>query len=219
MQLRDIMTTNVVTVSSDAPFTDIRDLMRDHNIERIPVIDKDKLVGLVTKENLLRVRPSPATSLSVWEINTLLSNLKAKDIMIKDIVTASADMTVESAIALAQGKKVGCLPVMESNKLVGIVTTNDFFLKILNPLLCIGEPGSRIKIHEAQETNDKREIYGVIGKHNARVITSLYMSHPETQEKDLTIHLDIDDADAIVKDLQALNYKVDVRERHPKKKT
>jgi len=217
MQLRDIMTTNVVTVSSDMPYTDIRDLMRDHSIERIPVVDKGKLVGLVTKDNLVRVRPSPATSLSVWEINTLLSNLKAKDMMIKDMVTASADMTVESAIALAQGKKVGCLPVMESNKLVGIVTTNDFFLKILNPLLGIGESGSRLNIHDAHETKDKREIYGVIGKHNAKVIASIYMSHPGTQVKDLTIHLDIDNADAIVKDLQALNYKVDVRERHPKK--
>ena len=217
MQLRDIMTTNVVTISGDTSFTDISDLMRDRDIERIPVVDKDKLIGLVTKDNLLRVRPSPATSLSVWEINTLLSNLKAKDIMIKDIVTAGADMTVESAIALAQGKRVGCLPVIENRKLVGIVTTNDFFLKILNPLLGIGESGSRINIHDAQETNDKREIYEVIGNHNARVITSIYMSHPGTQKKDLTIHLDIEDADAIVKDLQLLNYEVDVRERHPKK--
>jgi len=217
MQLRDIMTTDVVTVSSDMPFTVIDELMRDHDVKRIPVVDKGKLVGLVTKDNLLRARPSPATSLSVWEINTLLSNLKAKDIMIKDMVTASADMTVESAIALAQGKKVGCLPIIEDKELVGIVTTNDFFFKILNPLLGIGEPGSRITIHEAQETKDKREIYEVIGKHNAEVITSIYMSHPGTRLKDLTIHLDIDDADAIVKDLQALNYKVDVRERHPKK--
>ena len=72
--------------------------------------------------------------------------MKVKDIMVKDLVTASPDMTVESAIALAQGKKVGCLPVLENNKLVGIVTTNDFFLKILNPLLGIGEPGTRITL-------------------------------------------------------------------------
>jgi acetoin utilization protein AcuB len=216
MQLRDIMTTNVVVVSSDTAFTDIRDLMRAHKIERIPVVDKGKLIGLVTKENLLRVRPSPATSLSVWEVTTLLADLKAKDIMIKDIVTASADMTVESAITLAQGKKVGCLPVMENGKLVGIVTTNDFFLKILNPLLGIGEPGRRITIHDVQQTNDKKEIYEVIGKHNANVITSLYMSHPGTKESNLTIHLDVADVDDIVKDLEALNYKVEVRERHPK---
>ena len=217
MQLRDIMTTDVVTITSNTPFTDIRDLMRDHNIERIPVVDKDKLVGLVTKENLLRVGPSPATSLSVWEINTLLSNLKAKDMMIKDIVTASADMTVESAIALAQGKKVGCLPVMENNKLVGIVTTNDFFLKILNPLLGIGEPGTRIYLRNVAETRDRQAIYETIIEHGAKVITSLYLTHPETGEKDLTIHLDIDDADALVKDLEALKYIVEVRERHPKK--
>jgi len=215
MQLRDIMTTNVVAVKSDTAFTNIRDLMRTHKIERIPVVDKGKLVGLVTKENLLRVRPSPATSLSVWEITSLLADLKAKDIMVKNVVTASADMTIESAIALAQGKKVGCLPVMDNGKLVGIVTTNDFFYKILNPLLGIGEPGSRITIHDAQQTKDKREIYEVIGKHNANVITSIYMSHPGTQERDLTIHLDVEDVGSIVKDLEMLKYKVEVRERHP----
>ncbi|MFC1998452.1 CBS domain-containing protein [Chloroflexota bacterium] len=215
MQLRDIMTANVVAVKSDTAFTEISDIMRTHKIERIPVVDKGKLVGLVTKENLLRVRPSPATSLSVWEITSLLSDLKARDIMVKNVVTASADMTIESAIALAQGKKVGCLPVMEGDKLVGIVTTNDFFYKILNPLLGIGEPGSRITIHDAQQTKDKKEIYEVIGKHNANVITSIYMSHPGTQERDLTIHLDVEDVGSIVKDLETLKYKVEVRERHP----
>ncbi|MFC1906052.1 CBS domain-containing protein [Chloroflexota bacterium] len=216
MLLRDIMTTEVIAVSSKTPFTEIRDLMKDHNIERVPVLDRGKLVGIVTKDNLLRVRPSPATSLSVWEINTLLAGLKAKDVMVKNVVTANADMTVESAIALAQGKKVGCLPVMEKDKLVGIVTTNDFFYKILNPLLGIGEPGSRITVHDAQQTKDKREIYEVIGKHNASVITSLYMSNPVTKEKDLTIHLDVDDASDIVKDLEAMKYNIEVRERYPK---
>ena len=215
MLLRDIMTTNVVTISGDMPVTEARETMKAHKIERIPVAEKGKLVGLVTKENLLRIRPSPATSLSVWEVTTLLSKIKVKDIMVKDIVTANPDMTVESAISLAQGKKVGCLPIVEQGKLVGIVTTNDFFYKILNPLLGIGEPGTRIYLRDVAEAKDKQEVYATIAQHGAKVITSLYVTHPETEAKDWTIHLNTENADNIVKDLGELGYKIEVRERTP----
>jgi len=178
-------------------------------------VEKGKLIGLVTKENLLTIRPSPATSLSVWEVTTLLSKIKVKDIMVKDVIIANPDMTVESAITLAQGKKVGCLPVVEKGKLVGIVTTNDFFYKILNPLLGIGEPGTRIYLRDVAETGDKQDIYGTITKYGAKVITSLYLTHPGTEEKDLTIHLNIENADNIVRGLRELGYTVEVRERMP----
>ncbi|MCX6013749.1 MAG: CBS domain-containing protein [Chloroflexi bacterium] len=213
MRLRDIMTTNVITITPDTPIREAGELMQTHRIQQLPVLEKNKLVGLVTKDNLLRSRPSQATTLSVWEMTTLVAKLKAKDIMTKNIITATPDMTVESAIALAQNKKVGCLPVMEGKKLVGMVTTNDFFLKILNPLLGIGEAGTRITIHNVAKTKDKQDIYGVIIKNKADVITSLYMTHPGTGKKDLTIHLDIEDATAIVTSLEALGYIVEIRER------
>lgn len=213
MRLRDIMTTNVVTIPSDTSVTEAGEIMRVHRIERLPVVDRGKLVGLVTKDSLLRVRPSPATSLSVWELTYLLSKLKVKDIMVRDVVIANPDMTVERAIALAQGKKVGCLPVVEGDRVVGIVTTNDFFYKIVNPILGIGEPGTRITLHGIAEAKDKQAVFGVISKHGAKVITASYLSHPARGERDLTIHLDVEDASKIVGELKGLGYSVEVRER------
>lgn len=214
MRLRDIMNTNVITVTPDTPIREAGELMQSNRIEHLPVLAKNNLVGLVTKDNLLRSRPSKSTTLSVWEMTTLVAKLKVKDIMVKNVITATPDMTVESAIALAQNKKIGCLPVMDGKKLVGIVTTNIFFLKILNPLLGIGEPGIRITIHNISKTKDKQDIYGIITKNKANVITSIYMTHPGTGQKDLTIHLDIEDATVIVTALKTHGYNVEIKERN-----
>ncbi len=216
MQLKDIMTTNVITASPDMSYNQVRELIREHRLRRIPVLDKKgKLVGLVSKEKLLSVRPSPATSLSVWEITTLLDELKVKDFMYKDVVTASPEMTVEAAIQLARGKRVGALPILDGDKLVGIVTTNDYVVKILNPLLGIGEPGSRITIHDAHGSDDKKTVHEIIGKAEAKVVASLYVDHPGTNEKDLIIHLDQEDVSDIVKELEEKGYKVEIRQRNP----
>lgn len=213
MRLRDIMNTDLITVTPDTPIREAGELMQTNHIQHLPVLNKNKLVGLVTKDNLLRSRPSKATTLSVWEMTTIVAKLKVKDIMVKAVITATTDMTVESAIALAQNKKIGCLPVMDGSKLVGIVTTNDFFYKILNPLLGIGEPGTRITIHNVVKTRDKQDIYGVIIKNNADVITSIYMTHPVTGKKDLTIHLNIEDATDIVSSLKKHGYDVELKSR------
>ncbi|MFC1924613.1 CBS domain-containing protein [Chloroflexota bacterium] len=213
MKIRDIMTTNVVTVSSDTSITDAGQIMRAHKIERLPIVDRGKLVGVVTKDDLLRVSPSPATSLSIHEITYLLSKMKVKDVMKKDVVTAKPDMTVESAVALAQGKKVGSLPVVEDGRVVGIVTTNDFFYKILNPLLGIGEPGTRIKVNNCAEVKDIVKVYDVISKHNVKIITAGYIPHAEHGMRDLTIHIDVEDVSKIVKEMSDLGYTVEIRER------
>lgn len=213
MIVRDIMTTNVVTIPSNTPVTDAQQIMRVHKIERLPVVDKGKLVGLVTKDKLLLVSPSPATSLSIHELTYLLSKMTVKDAMKKDVVTATPDMTVESAIALAQGKKVGSLPVLENDRIVGIVTTNDFFYKILNPLLGIGEPGIRIKVHGCSEIEDIKRVCDVISKHAVKVITVAYLPHPERDERDLTVHIDTDDTSKIIEELSGLGYPAEIRQR------
>ena len=128
MFVRDVMTTNVITVPSTTSIYDARNIMKAHKFRRLPVVDKGKFVGLVTDHSLDQVSPSKATSLSVWELNYLLAKTTLKDVMIRNIISVSPDATVEEAVAIAQTNKVGCLPVVEDNKIVGIVTTNDFFL-------------------------------------------------------------------------------------------
>lgn len=220
MRIRDVMTYNVVTIPSNTPVNHATELMRTHRFERLPVVDKGKLVGIVTKDRLLRAAPSSATSLSIWELNYLLAKMTVAEIMERNVVTVTPDTTVESAVALAQEKRVGSLPVVEDDKVVGIVTTNDFFLKILNPLLGIGEAGSRLvgtrlTIRNCPGADCLRQVCDIIHGHKASVVTMAYLRFPGREEKDLVAHIDkgVDEARGIMEDLEAAGYEVEIRGR------
>ncbi len=213
MKVRDVMTWNVVTVSSDTPIMEARKIMDAHNIRRLPVIDKGKLVGMVSKERIARSGPSPATSLSVWEINYLLAKMTVKEVMSKDVVTVHPDMPVEAAIALAQSKGVGALPVLEDHNLVGIATTNDFFYKILNPVLGIGKPGARIVISRGAEAKSIQEIMEAVRKFGAKIVSLHSMPPVEGKEQDLCLHLDKEDVKQLIKDLASKGYSTEIVER------
>jgi acetoin utilization protein AcuB len=207
------MTWNVVTVSSDTPIMEARKIMDAHNIRRLPVIDKGKLVGMVSKERIARSGPSPATSLSVWEINYLLAKMTVKEVMSKDVVTVHPDMPVEAAIALAQSKGVGALPVLEDHNLVGIATTNDFFYKILNPVLGIGKPGARIVISRGAEAKSIQEIMEAVRKFGAKIVSLHSMPPVEGKEHDLCLHFDKEDVKQLIKDLASKGYSTEIVER------
>jgi acetoin utilization protein AcuB len=213
MQIRDVMTWNVVTVTSDTPMMEAMKIMNTHNIRRLPVVDKGKLVGMVSKERIARSSPSPATSLSVWEINYLLAKMTVKDVMKKDVVTVRPDMSVEAAIALAQNKGVGALPVVEDHNLIGIATTNDFFYKILNPMLGIGEPGTRLLISRGTDAKSIQEIMEAVRKFGAKITSFHNLPPVEGKEQDLCIHVDKKDVKQLVNDLASKGYSVEIIER------
>ena len=213
MKIRDVMTWNVVTVTSDTPIMEARKIMDAHNIRRLPVVDKGKLVGIVSKERIARSGPSPATSLSVWEINYLLAKMTVKEVMKKDAVTVDPDMSVEAAIALAQSKGVGALPVVEDHKLIGIATTNDFFYKILNPMLGIGEPGTRIIISGGAKAKSIQEITELVRNFGAKIASFHSMPPIEGKEQDLCIHVDKEDVSQLIKDLASKGYSPEIVER------
>ena len=213
MKVRDVMTWNVVTVSSDMPIMEARKIMDAHGVRRLPVVDKGKLVGMVSKERITRTAPSPATSLSVWEINYLLAKMTVKEVMGKDPVTVDPDMSVEAAIALAQKKGVGALPVVDNGKLVGIATTNDFFYKILNPVLGIAKPGTRMVISKGGEIKSLQDILDSVKKAGAKIMSFHNMPPLEGKEQDVCLHVDKEDVKQLVKDLTTKGYKTEIIER------
>ncbi|MBN2463559.1 MAG: CBS domain-containing protein [Dehalococcoidia bacterium] len=213
MKVRDVMTWNVVTVSSDTPIMEARKIMDAHGIRRLPVVDRGKLVGMVSKERITRTAPSPATSLSVWEINYLLAKMTVKEVMGKDPVTVSPDMSVEAAIAMAQKKGVGALPVLEKNKLIGIATTNDFFYKILNPVLGIGKKGNRIVISKGADIKSMQDILDALKKNGAKIMAFHSMPPVEGKEQDVCIHVDKDDVNQLIKDLKNKGLSTEIIER------
>ena len=213
MIVRDVMTWNVVTVSSDTPIMEARKIMEAHKILRMPVVDKGKLVGMVSRERIVRAGPSPATSLSVWEINYLLAKMTVKEIMSKEVVTIAPETTVETAVALAQAKNVGALPVVDGHKLVGIVTTNDFFYKILNPMLGVGRPGTRVVVQKAANPKGLQDV-GEAMKKQASKLVALHQGAPiENQDEHLLVQLDTNDVSTFTKELTTKGYKIEIQAR------
>jgi acetoin utilization protein AcuB len=132
------MTADAIAISSYASIVDAQRIIESYNIERLPVVDEGKLVGAVTRNAVLKATPSEATSLSMWELNYLLTRMRVKEIMTRKVVTISSDATVEEAITIAESHGIGVLPVLENDHIIGMVTTKDLFYKVLNPALGIG---------------------------------------------------------------------------------
>jgi acetoin utilization protein AcuB len=213
MLIRDIMTTNVVTIPSSTSISDAKRIMEAHRFQRLPVVDKGKLVGIVTARRLESVSPSKATSLTVWELTYLLNTTPVKEIMEKNVITVSPDTTNEEAVALAQSNKVGTLVVIEDGHVVGIVTTNDFFYKIINPVLGLGDPGSRVEVIGAGTGKALEEIISTVNKLGLEIITLHIEVIPDKAEKDICIHVNSDDVSQLVDELKAKGYKVNLRKR------
>ena len=127
MTVRDFMTEKLITVTPQTPIFDAIDLMKKHDIHRLPVMEDHKLVGLITQGVIQESMPSKATSLSVFELNYLINKTKVGDVMLTDVTTIEADALLEDAIKVMRTKSIGVLPVMEKNQLVGIITNNDMF--------------------------------------------------------------------------------------------
>jgi acetoin utilization protein AcuB len=140
MFVQERMTRQPITAGPDMPVADALALMRERKIRRLLVVDQGgKLVGIVSDRDLLQASPSPATSLSVWEITYLLSKITLKSVMTTKVITVTPDEPLENAARIMADNKIGGLPVVENGALVGIITETDLF-KVFLELL-----GARVK--------------------------------------------------------------------------
>lgn len=216
MYLRDIMTTDVITIPSKTHIIEVRRVMEANKLHRIPVVDRGKLVGMISKRRLEKVFPPEPNPRDLFEFSYNIASLYGKpvrDIMRRDVVTATPKTTVEEAVALAQAKHVGALVVVEDNQVVGIATTNDFFYKILNQVLGVSEPGSRLEITKGGEGKALEEIVSCLNK-NGLNITALHIhKRPGRAKKNVVIHVDTEDVESCVTELKDKGYKVSLRKR------
>jgi acetoin utilization protein AcuB len=213
MFMSDVMTCNVITIPSTTSLAEARRIMDTHRMRRLPVVDRGTLVGIVTRDALDRAGPSQLTSFSIHDITRLLNKLTVKEVMVRDLVTVSPDATVEEAVTIAQEKKVGALLVVDGGRLVGIATTNDFFYKILNPILGIGKPGSRLVIRNCQGTKDIEKIVSAVNKLGLEVMTMFMLPIPERDANSFVVHLSSDDPTSLISELQLLGFTVERRAR------
>ncbi|BCA86159.1 CBS domain-containing protein [Enterococcus saigonensis] len=171
MSVRDFMTKNLVVVAPDTPIFDAIDLMKQHDIHRLPVLQQEKLVGLITEGIIQEAMPSKATSLSVYEANYLLNKTTVGDVMEKNVLTIEPDALLEDAIYKMRENKIAVLPVVQGESVKGIITNNDIFAAFLK-ITGYNDGGTRVSL---QITDDHvgilAEITKLLAEHDFSILT------------------------------------------------
>lgn len=150
MFVKDSMSTNPITITPSTPVLEALNIMRKNKIRQLPVTEKEKLVGLVTERELLMVSPSPASTLSIYEMNYLMSKMTVKEVMVKNPVTVEPSANIEEAALIMRDNKLGSLLVTEGGSLMGIITQTDVFDSLIK-MFGLRKAGTRIVV----ETEDR----------------------------------------------------------------
>lgn len=168
MSVKDYMTKNVVTITPDTRVAKAADLLREEDLRRLPVVENGHLVGLVTAGTMADATPSKATSLSIYEMNYLLNKTKIKDIMIKKVITVEPNASLEDAIYLMLTHKVGVLPVLDGEELVGIITDRDVYKAFLH-ISGYGLEGIRVVINTDNAVGILARVASTISEENLNI--------------------------------------------------
>jgi acetoin utilization protein AcuB len=203
------MKTHLITVEPDTPVIKAREMMDHHKVSHLPVTDgKARLLGIVTDRDLKEAWASPATTLSVYELTYVLQKLTISNIMVKNVITASPDMTIERAAQIIHDNKIGALPVVKHGKLVGIITATDL-MEVLLMALGIGDGSKRLTLL----VPDRSKALAEVGRclQEAGVDTLSVMTMP-LQGYDgvwqLIIRINLDMYTTAVQVLQQVGFKV-----------
>ncbi len=214
MLVHERMTRNPVLCPPDLPVNEAFDLMKKERIRRMPVVDKSgMLVGIVSDKDLLRVSPSPATTLSTYEIPYLLSKVKVSDVMTKKVITVSEDTPIEDAARIMVDNKIGGLPVVnDSHAVAGIITETDIF-KTFREMIGARRSGVRITMYVKDVRGELARVAQAVAGVGGNIVASVEM--PGTDSTNYEVLLKVCDApkEAIVKALEPIAVGiVDVRE-------
>ena len=209
MRVRDFMKANVITVDIKTPVMESMEIMKTNNIKRLPVMKKGKLVGLITRAMLRDASPSKATTLSVYELNYLISKLTVGDIMVKDPITISPDLPVEEAIWLGTERRVGAFPVVENGELKGIITESDIS-GIVVKALGVGDSNSkRITIDASgRRFGYLKDLVQVLDNHNIPILSIMGIPKADKNDWFLILRVRTSDASKAVNDMQAKGFQV-----------
>ncbi len=172
MLVKDVMSLNPVTVTPEMTHKQASELMHEHSIHHLPVLDKNgAVIGIVVEEDLLKAQPSPATTLSIYEIHSLLSRLQIKQLMISPALTIQPDYPLEEAAAVMLKHDIGCLPVVEHNKLVGIITDTDIF-RALTRLLGGGKEGARFTLRVPDQPGILAQVAQAVANAGGNIVSA-----------------------------------------------
>jgi acetoin utilization protein AcuB len=207
------MSRPAITIHADVPIQEALSLMRKEHIRRLPVADKrGRLIGIVSERDLLHASPSDATSLSIWELNFLLSKITVDEVMTRKVITVTEDTPVEEAARIMADSKIGGLPVVRDSEIVGIITETDLF-KIFLELLGAREPGVRLTALVSDVPGELAKLTGAIRDAGGNIVALVQFMGETSENRLVTTKVGGIEAAALEKALEsAVERIVDVRQ-------
>ncbi len=185
MLVGERMSRPVITVSPETPINDVLAMFRKEHIRRAPVVKNGRLVGIVSQTDLLNASPSPVTSLSVWEMNYLLSKVTVSRVMSKKVRTVDAGTPIEEAARVMADNKIGGLPVMNAGKLVGIITETDLF-KVFLEMMGARQKATRITATIPDNRGTLAKLTKAVAGAGGNIISLGMFAGPDTDTKVVT---------------------------------
>jgi len=200
------MTKSPITISKKTPVFEALEIMKKYNIRHLPVVSEGKLDGVVTEKMLLTVSPSPATSLSIYELNYLLAKMTVEDAMVHKVIKVSPDTTIEEAALLMRENKIGSVPVVEDEKLVGIITVIDIFDALVK-FFGYGKPGTRFVLEAKDEVELITEVSQVVKEFDVQIQSIVSMAK-DNERVEMMLRLSTIDTEPLLEAMKKRGIKV-----------
>ena len=211
MDVAIFMTGDPLTITKQTSIYDARRMMEEHNVRRLPVLDGDRLVGIVSKSDIMKAAFPNLSSYSLHELNSLLSRKDVSEIMTKHPLTVSPDTPIEVAAKLMRKYKIASLPVLKAGTLVGIITESDLFDAFIE-VMGGNIRGSRIILSLEDKPGALANVTHVISMHGANILSVVTSRRPMDDGKfRIFIKIDQKDASGIVEELEEIGIQATVR--------
>ncbi len=202
------MTRNLITVTPETSILKVKNFLKQYNIDQVPVVEGKKLVGMITDKDIRENSASPASTLSVHELNYLLSEMKAEEIMTKKLFTVSPGTSIEDAVKVINEKRVNSLPVVVNDELVGIITTCDM-LNVLLEFMGVDTPSSRVELTMSGDMGEIAEISTIINNKGLKIISIMSaVSRSREDVRTTLIRVNTDDPTDLCNAFTDAGYKV-----------
>ena len=203
------MTKNPITVEPTTPVNEAAKLMKRRNIRRLPVVEKGSLVGIISDRDIMRVAPSPATTLSKFEIMSLLDKITVAEIMAKDVVSLPDTATIEEAALVMYNEKLSGLPVVSSmGAVVGIITETDVF-KTFVDVMGLADGKTRITLDVVDKIGVVKELAGIIADAGFNIDSMVTCKQASLAGHfEIVIRADADNVDEITAKIEEKGYNV-----------
>lgn len=203
----DRMTRNPISISPDDNVDAAQNLLKKHKIRRLPVIERGKLVGIVTDKDLMRVSPSAATTLSKYEVNALLAKISIREIMSDKVIAVNEHAPIEEAALLMSMNKIGGLPVTSDvGTVVGVITETDIFNALVE-IMGLASGKNRITIEVDNKVGVVQDIAGIFAGAGFN-IDSFVTCKKDMGKYDIIIRGDFMNIDPLIQSLESRGYHV-----------